>query len=129
MSSGLLNASEVADQLGISTRAVYDLANSGTLPCYRVGAGRGAVRFEQADIDTYKASCRSVATRKTVAGVLNLTASSLAPAGSALENAFRKIGVELKRRPSTAKNHPDSTQSPRARRNLQLVSRTPSRST
>lgn len=52
----MLKATDVAHQLGISSRAVYDLAASGHLACYRVGVGGGAVRFDQADVDTYKAS-------------------------------------------------------------------------
>lgn len=55
----MLNASTVAQQLGISRRAVYDLADRGILPCYRLGVGRGALRFDPADVEAYRASCRS----------------------------------------------------------------------
>jgi len=52
----LLRAADVAQQLGISTRAVYDLAAAGKLACHRLGAGRGAVRFDQADVNEYRAA-------------------------------------------------------------------------
>jgi excisionase family DNA binding protein len=45
----MLNAAEVAKLLGLSPRAVYDLAASGRLASYRLGAGHGALRFEPAD--------------------------------------------------------------------------------
>ncbi len=64
----MLIAAQVAPQLGLSVRAVYDLAASGAIPSFRVGAGKGAVRFEQADIDAYKLTCRSAGTRASRAG-------------------------------------------------------------
>lgn len=45
----MLTAAQVAPQLGLSVRAVYDLAASGAIPSFRVGAGRGAVRFFEHD--------------------------------------------------------------------------------
>lgn len=36
----MMNAATVAQQLGISRRAVYDLADRGILPCYRLVAWR-----------------------------------------------------------------------------------------
>ncbi|MEY5099605.1 MAG: Burkholderia phage Mica [Pseudomonadota bacterium] len=52
----MLPAATVAQQLGLSRRAVYDLADRGILPCYRLGVGRGAVRFDPADVEAYKRS-------------------------------------------------------------------------
>lgn len=52
----MLKAADVAAQLGISPRAVYDLADARRLACYRVGTGSGAVRFAQTDVDAYKAA-------------------------------------------------------------------------
>lgn len=37
----MLKAPAVAAMLGLSARAVYDLADRGILPCYRLGAGAG----------------------------------------------------------------------------------------
>lgn len=76
----MLTAQAVADQLGLSTRAVYDLAESGALACYRLGVGRRAVRFDQQDVDAYKASCRSIATRSPAVGCSTSTAGSAASA-------------------------------------------------
>lgn len=54
----MLTAAQVAAQLGLSARAVYDLAKSGALACYRLGVGRGAVRFDAADVEAYRSACR-----------------------------------------------------------------------
>lgn len=48
--TALLRARDVAERLSISASAVYRLAETGELPCVRIG---GAVRFEQADVDRY----------------------------------------------------------------------------
>jgi hypothetical protein len=42
---GAAAAAEVAAKLRISARAVYDLADSGALACYRFGTKGGAIRF------------------------------------------------------------------------------------
>lgn len=52
----MLKAPEVATMLGLSARAVYDLADSGMLACYRLGVGRGAVRFASEDVEAYRAA-------------------------------------------------------------------------
>lgn len=48
----MLTAADVARTLGISARAVYDLAASGAIPTYRFGR---AVRFDPADVEAYRA--------------------------------------------------------------------------
>ena len=110
----LLTASDVGRQLGISRRAVYDLAYSGRLICYRVGANDGAMRFAPADVETYLASCRSTGQRVTSAGALSSTAM-LRAADTDLHDCFRKAGVKLKLTRSTARK-------PRASMALHLAS-------
>ena len=53
----MLTVSEVAKQFGVSTALVYQLVAQGRLACYRVGLGRGAIRFAESDIDAYLESC------------------------------------------------------------------------
>ena len=53
----MLKASEVAPLLGLSARAVYDIPDD-QLPRFRIGAGRGAVRFSMEAVEAYKAACR-----------------------------------------------------------------------
>ena len=48
-----LKAKQAGVFLGLSARKLYELAASGELACYRFG---GAVRFELADLEAYKAS-------------------------------------------------------------------------
>jgi excisionase family DNA binding protein len=95
----MLTAAEVATLLGVSARQVYDLAGSGALPAYRIGR---SVRFEPQDITEYKASCRSRAIKAEVSSSLSLTVGSAEP-GSALENAFRALGLKPKLTNMTAR--------------------------
>lgn len=52
----MLTAKQVGPLLGISARAVYELAASGLLPSYRPTASKDAVRFDPADVETYRQS-------------------------------------------------------------------------
>ena len=110
----MLTASEAGDELGLSARKMYALAASGAIACHRFGA---AVRFDPADLEAYKTSCRSPATT-AVAGTTSLTASLPAP-GSALTAYFRKAGREPKRKPTTSARQ-------RASSTLRLVEQSPS---
>lgn len=107
----MISAKEAADMLGVSRSKMYDLAASGKVASYRFD---GALRFERADLDTYKESCRSVSTAQTSAGVTSLTAT-LRGADTELASYFRKAGLAPKRTRSTGRNPPGSTP-------LQLVS-------
>lgn len=62
-----MNAKEAASLLGLSARKLYELAQTGQIACYRFG---GAVRFDRADLEAYKTSCRSPATTRAAAPVL-----------------------------------------------------------
>jgi len=55
----LLTVADVADWLSVSASLVYQLVESGKLPVYRIGNGRGAIRFRPEDVDSYLNSCRS----------------------------------------------------------------------
>ena len=83
-SLAMLTASEVGKLLAISARTVYDIPED-RLPRYRLGAGRGAVRFDPADVEAYRTSCRSAGTPGTSAGGTNLTVSL-----KAADTDFRK---------------------------------------
>lgn len=50
----MLTAAAVATMLGLKPRTVYDLADSGRLPCYRLGARGGALRFDEQDVEAFK---------------------------------------------------------------------------
>ena len=97
----MLTAADVAAQLGLSKRKVYELAASGRLAHYRFG---DAVRFEQADVDTYRAACRSNGTPATSAGGGSSSAVWRASATGILD-CFRKAGVEPKLTPSMLPNY------------------------
>jgi excisionase family DNA binding protein len=105
----MLKAAAVAQQLGISQRAVYDLAAGGRLACYRLGPDGGAVRFDQADVDTYKASCRSAGTPETSAGASSSTATFKASATGLLAY-FQRAGVKPRLTPTTGRKAGASTQ-------------------
>ena len=110
----LLTAKEAAPLLGLKPRTLYALAAAGKIACHRLGVGDGAIRFDPADIEAYKQSCRSPATMPA-AGSSSLIASSPELGGSALTDYFRKAGREPKRSPTTRRKAPASTR-------LQLVS-------
>jgi excisionase family DNA binding protein len=57
----MLTADEVARILGLKRRTVYDLAASGKLPSYRPAPG--AVRFDAADVASFKAASSPLAPR------------------------------------------------------------------
>src|SRR5574343_2101752 len=101
----MLTAAAVARQLGISARTVYALAESGTLACYRFGS---AVRFDPADVEAYRASCRSAGTPATSAGASSWTAAFKA-AATDLAACFRAAGVRPRLTPTTAPKAPAST--------------------
>ena len=105
----MLKAAQAGVLLGLSARKVYALAESGALACHRFGS---AVRFDPADIEAYKHSCRLPATTRA-AGSTNLIASS-PERGSGLTAYFQKAGRAPKRKPSTSAKLRDSTR-------LQLV--------
>ena len=111
----MLTAATVAQQLGISPRAVYELAKHGLLACHRMGVGGGAVRFAPEDVEAYRTSCRSAGTPATSAGAMNSTVC-LKDSGTDLAAYFRAAGVKPKLTPTTGKNRRGSTP-------LQLVSR------
>jgi excisionase family DNA binding protein len=115
----MLNAAAVALQLGISRRAVYDLAKRGHLACHRLGVGGGAVRFAPDDIEAYLQSCRSAGTPETSAGATNSTVS-LRAADTDLAGYFQKAGVKPKLTPTTERSRGGSTR-------LRLASSSPSR--
>lgn len=57
----LLTVRQVAARLNVSTTAIYDLINAGSLPCYRIGAGekRQRIRISETDIAEYLERQRS----------------------------------------------------------------------
>lgn len=102
-----MTAQEVASTLGLSSRAIYDLAKSGALPHFRYGPR--AIRFSRQDVTNYQQACRYHATKNAIAGYLSLTASSLGKGVSALESVFQEAGASPKQKPLTAKKRHAST--------------------
>lgn len=94
----MLTASEVAKQLGISDRKIYELAASRRLASHRFG---GAVRFAQEDVDAYVKSCRVEARQRVDAPQLKLTTRNLYAElrPSALETYFAARRVKPRRKP------------------------------
>ena len=99
MATNLLTARQVAEQLTISQRMVYDLAVVGKLSSFRIG---GAVRFDQADVDGFREACRRNVGQAMPgcpgpAKVVNVRVSD--PNGeSELAAYFRKAGIAPKPR-------------------------------
>ena len=49
----MLTVKQVSERLGVSAQLVYSLASSGKLRCYRVGTGRGVLRFTEEHVAAY----------------------------------------------------------------------------
>lgn len=58
--SKAFSTKEAANYLGCSTRLLWTLTNSGAIACFRVGR---LVRYEQTDLDAFKARNRTEAKR------------------------------------------------------------------
>lgn len=110
----MLTATQAAQVLGVSKRTIYTLAAKGLLPCYRIGS---VIRFEQADLDAYKASCRSASTPAINAGDFSSIARQAA-GESALLNYFREAGIAPRPRNSTGAKRPGCTHLRLASQNL-----------
>ena len=46
----LLTVKDVAQKLNVSQSCIYQLVESGRIPHHRIGLGRGAIRFTEADV-------------------------------------------------------------------------------
>ena len=108
-----MTAKQAAQELGLSARKLYELAASGKLACYRFD---GAVRFDRADLETYKTSCRLPAITQAN-GSTNLIVS-LPGTAHELTAYFRQAGRKSKRTSSTGLKRPACSP-------LQLVSQSP----
>lgn len=94
MGEPLICAKTVATGLGISRRMVYELVYSGRLTVYRIG---GALRFDPADVEVFKQSCRVQARPPTAVGPTYRPPSvriSLEDPGSILRRFFESRGVK-----------------------------------
>lgn len=109
----MIDAKAAGAIIGVSPRAMYQLAAKGKIRHYRPLPGK--VVFAQEDVVAYRdAACRSAGTSATSAGALSSTATFKA-AASGLLDCFRKAGVKPRLTPSTDSKPPGSTP-------LQLVS-------
>jgi excisionase family DNA binding protein len=54
----LLNVKQVAERLNVAASTVYMLVAEGRLSCFRIGKGRGAVRFSEEQITSFLDSAR-----------------------------------------------------------------------
>ncbi len=55
----LLKPAEVIERLGVSRSWLYEAANSGRIPCVRLGGDRGPVRFPADDLERWLEQARS----------------------------------------------------------------------
>ncbi len=49
----VLTVKQAAVRLNVSIRTIYDLADTGQLPCQRIGKGRGTLRFRREDVENF----------------------------------------------------------------------------
>ena len=65
----MLSVEDLADKLGVSVSLVYELVAKRRIPCYRIGTGRGTIRFDEADVAAYLQSCRQSAASAVAAPI------------------------------------------------------------
>lgn len=46
----MIGVKELANQLGVSTKTVYAMVEGGMIPSYRIGCGRGTLRFDYEEV-------------------------------------------------------------------------------
>ena len=54
----MLRVKQVAERMGISAALAYELVSKGKLTCFRIGLGRGSIRFSEEDVEAFLSSCR-----------------------------------------------------------------------
>jgi excisionase family DNA binding protein len=59
MKRPLLTIRDVAQRLTIAPSTAYALIQSGKIVGHRIGVGRGAIRVDEEDLETFLESCRS----------------------------------------------------------------------
>ena len=112
----MFTARKAAEYLGVPVRSFYEFG----IPCYKFGPRRS--RWDKADLDAFKAKCRSIPQKGAGAG--HLTVSFKASATD-LRNSFRKVGVALKPKHTTARNPAESTPNGQDSSNLASLSPEP----
>jgi excisionase family DNA binding protein len=49
--ASVLTVRQASERMGVSSRTIYDLCDSGRLRCQRIGTGRGTIRIRPSDLD------------------------------------------------------------------------------
>jgi excisionase family DNA binding protein len=57
----VLKVKDVAARLGVSPSTVYHLVEAARISCHRIGTGRGAMRFSEAQVEDFLRACRAEA--------------------------------------------------------------------
>lgn len=79
-----LTPKDVAERLSLSLTAVYAIIEAGELPCIRVGAHRGRIRIEEAELIAYIEKGREMPT------IVPITTRGRGKSGPAIGN-FRSV--------------------------------------
>jgi excisionase family DNA binding protein len=102
----MLTARAAAERLGVPLRTFYALVAGGKIPAVRYSPR--CTRYDPADLDAFKAACRSTTTPGRNAGDSSSTAWSQA-ADTDLVASFRSLGIELGPKPTRARKKDAST--------------------
>ncbi len=54
----MIKVDDLAKLWNVSASTIYNLVESGKLACYRIGTGRGAIRFTDEQIAAFLVSCK-----------------------------------------------------------------------
>lgn len=67
----MLKVDDVAELLGVSPTTVYGLVADQRIAHFRVGRGRGAIRFEREDVEAFRKAARVEAKGPEKAGKID----------------------------------------------------------
>ncbi len=90
----MLNTKEAQAMLGVSRSHIYYLVKSRTITHYRFG--KHAIRFEEAEIQAYKESCKVVTRVPKVMAAPHVNVSSK-DSSTALREYFEKHRLEMEK--------------------------------
>jgi excisionase family DNA binding protein len=54
----VLKVNELAERLRVSSSTIYNLVEEGRIACYRIGKGRGSIRFSEEQVEAFLQSSR-----------------------------------------------------------------------
>jgi excisionase family DNA binding protein len=105
----LLKPAEVVELLGVSRSWLYDAANSGRIPCVRLGSSDGPVRFRLRELEAWIEEGRVAAPRERGVGRRERAPTDSKASRRRREPAADEALTQLRLLPAEGSDAPDGT--------------------